>query len=442
MIYPRLVLARNLLKSDGFIFISIGEEEIENLLNICNEVFSKQLHLGTFIWKRRQMVDSRTKTGVSEDHEYLVCYAKSFEQRIQGKKADMSKYSNPDNDPRGDWMSADMTGLATASQRPNLHYDLKDPQTGTIYSCPPTGWRYERKRMAELVENNEVLFPSNIDGRPRRKKFVKDLQNEFTGISTILETVFNTQATRELKILFDGEDYFDFPKPVDLIKLVVQQGSGSDGIVLDFFSGSATTAHAVMQLNAEDGGKRKFIMVQLPEVCTKGTEAAKAGYKNICEIGKERIRRAGDKIKAEAGLLAQDLDIGFRVFKLDDSNMEDVYYTAGEYTQDLLEMTTSNIKEGRTDLDLLFACLLDWGLPLSLPHTSEKIDGFDVHTYNNGDLMACFAEHISETTMREIAKRKPLRVVFRDSSFPNSQSKINVEEIFKLLSPNTNIKVI
>lgn len=442
MIYPRLVLARNLLSKDGFIFISIGEEEIENLMTICDEVFGKQHRLGTFIWKRRQMVDSRSKSGVSEDHEYMLCYSKTNEQRIRGKETDMTKYSNPDNDPRGDWMSADMTGLATASQRPNLHYELTNPETGIIYSCPPTGWRYERKRMAELIENNEIIFPASQSGRPRRKKFSKDLQNEYSGLSTILDTVYNTQATRELKQLFDGEDYFDFPKPVDLIKLFVQQGAIQEGVVLDFFSGSATTAHAVMQLNAEDGGKRKFIMVQLPEVCAEGTEAAKAGYSTICEIGKERIRRAGDKIKNEAGLTAQDLDIGFRVLKLSDTNMNDVYYAAGEYTQDLVAQMEGNIKLDRTDMDLLFGCLLDWGLPLSLPHTHEQIDGFTVHTYNDGDLIACFAEKISETAIREIASRKPLRAVFRDSSFASSPEKINVFEIFKLLAPNTNVRVI
>ena len=210
MIYSRLLLARNLLADDGVIFISIGEEEIETLYQLCNEVFGKSRHLGTFIWKRRQMVDSRAKSGVSEDHEYMLCYAKSANQRIRGALTDMGKYSNPDNDPRGDWMSADMTGLATASQRPNLHYDICNPETNTIYGCPPLGWRYDRNRMNALISNKEIIWPSNPEGRPRRKKFVKDLQSQYTGMSTVLNTVFNTQATRELKALFNGEDYFDF----------------------------------------------------------------------------------------------------------------------------------------------------------------------------------------------------------------------------------------
>lgn len=440
MIYSRLMLARNLLADDGFIFISIGEEEVENLYIVCDEVFGKSLHLGTFIWKRRQMVDSRSKTGVSEDHEYLICFAKQPEKRIRGQETDMSKYSNPDNDPRGDWMSADMTGLATASQRPNLHYDLVDPLTGVTYKCPPTGWRYERKRMQQLIENNEVLFPAKEDGRPRRKKFAKDLQSNYAGMSTVLNTVFNTQATRELKAIFDGEDYFDFPKPVDYIKLIVEQGTTEEGIVLDFFSGSATTAHAVMQFNAEDAGHRKFIMIQLPEPCDEKSEAYKAGYPNICEIGKERIRRAAKKIAEEHP--DAKFDGGFRVLKLDDTNMKDVYYAPADYQQTLLDQLESNIKEDRTDLDLLFGCLLEWGLPLSLPYQSENIEGCTVHNYNDGDLIACFDENIPDSVMKTIAKRQPLRVVFRDSSFAGSPAKINVTQIFKELAPDTSVKVL
>ncbi len=440
MIYSRLMLARNLLADDGFIFISIGEEEVENLYIVCDEVFGKSLHLGTFIWKRRQMVDSRSKTGVSEDHEYLICFAKQPEKRIRGQETDMSKYSNPDNDPRGDWMSADMTGLATASQRPNLHYDLVDPLTGVTYKCPPTGWRYERKRMQQLIENNEVLFPAKEDGRPRRKKFAKDLQSNYAGMSTVLNTVFNTQATRELKAIFDGEDYFDFPKPVDYIKLIVEQGATEEGIVLDFFSGSATTAHAVMRLNAEDGGHRKFIMIQLPEPCDEKSEAYKAGYSNICEIGKERIHRAAKKIAEEHP--DAKFDGGFRVLKLDDTNMKDVYYAPADYQQTLLDQLESNIKEDRTDLDLLFGCLLEWGLSLSLPYQSENIEGCTVHNYNDGDLIACFDENIPDSVMKTIAKRQPLRVVFRDSSFAGSPAKINVTQIFKELAPDTSVKVL
>ena len=250
-------------------------------------------------------------------------------------------------------------------------------------------------------------------------------------------------GTTEVKNLLGKSGIFDYSKPICLLKKAIEMISiNENDIILDFFSGSATTAHAVMQLNAEDGGNRKFIMVQLPELCEEKSEAAKAGYKNICEIGKERIRRAGEKIKEEAGLAAANLDIGFRVFKVADSNMKDVYYSASDYSQDMLDSLVSNIKEDRTDLDLLYGCLLEWGVELSLPHTSETIDNVTVHTVNNGDLIACFDADIPESAIRTIAKRQPLRAVFRDSSFASAPQKINVEEIFKLLSPTTTVKVI
>ena len=255
--------------------------------------------------------------------------------------------------------------------------------------------------------------------------------------STLLKDIITNIANgdSEVQKLFDGKKLFDYPKSVDLLKTFIGSIPYDDALILDFFSGSATTAHAVMQLNAEDGGHRKFIMVQLPEPCDEKSEAFKAGYKNICEIGKERIRRAGEKIKEENPLTTQDLDIGFRVLKLDDSNMKDVYYAADDYDQQNLVDMISNIKEDRTDLDLLFGCLLDWGLPLSLTYTSEQIDGCTVHTYNDGDLIACFDANVPESVVKEIAKRKPLRAVFRDSSFADSPSKINVFEIFKLYMP-------
>lgn len=480
MIYPRLKLAKDLLADDGFIFISIGEEELENLYKVCDEIFGEQLHLGTFIWKRRQMVDSRSKTGVSEDHEYLVCFAKQPGQRIRGQQTDMSKYSNPDNDPRGNWMSADMTGLATASQRPNLHYDLVNPVNGIVYKCPSTGWRYERKRMQQLIDNNEVIFPTKADGRPRRKKFAKDLQSEYAGMSTTLTTVYNTQATRELKTLFDGEDYFDFPKPADYIKLIIEQGATDGGIVLDFFSGSATTAHAVMQLNAEDGGHRKFIMVQLPEATDEKSEAYKAGYKTICEIGKERIRRAGAKINKEnerlkdVPLLKDDkdiqlfnsiaqnghdavertksafercdvsysLDTGFRVLKCDTSNMKEVYYNPAEYEASLFSSLEDNIKEDRTPEDLLFQVMLDLGVLLSSKIEETSIAGKKVFNVEDNYLIACFDSDVTDETITAIAKQKPYYFVMRDSSMASDSVATNFDQIFATYSPDTVRKVL
>ena len=252
---------------------------------------------------------------------------------------------------------------------------------------------------------------------------------------SIIENIYTQHGTNEMISLMGNAKIFPFPKPSSFVKQLLPLASDKDSIVLDFFSGSATTAHAVMQLNAEDGGHRKFIMVQLPEPCDEASEAYKAGYKNICEIGKERIRRAGDKIKSESPMTTQDLDIGFRVLKLDDTNMKDVYYAPDDYDQGMLAGLESNIKDDRTDLDLLFGCLIDWGLPLSLPYKSEQLDGCTVHTYNDGDLIACFDANIPESVVKEIAQRRPLRAVFRDSGFASSPEKINVFEIFKLYMP-------
>jgi len=444
MMYSRLKVARNLLCDDGVIFISIDDNEIENIKTVCNEIFGDNNFLTTFIWKRRQNVDSRSKNGASVDHEYGIVYSKMPFGRIRGGDKDMNKYSNPDNDPRGDWMSADMTGLATRDQRPNLHYDLIDPRTGINYGCPVTGWRYESKRMAALIASNEVLFPAKKDGRPRRKKFQSDLESEFTGKSSILDTVFNTQATRELRDTFDGKDYFDFPKPVALIKEFVLQGSKNDSIILDFFSGSATTAHAVMQLNAEDGGNRQFIMVQLPESCDEKSEAFKAGYKTIAEIGKERIRRAGKKILEDECNQGWNKDVGFRVLKVDSSCMEDVYYTPDQLAQQHLSLFADNIRADRRERpeDLLYQVLIDWGVELHLPIKPENIQGKKVFFVDENALAACFESGITEAFIQELAKRTPLRAVFRDAGFASDDVRINAEQIFRQLSPHTEVKVI
>ena len=315
---PRLQLARQLLSKDGVIFISIDDNEQANLKLLCDYVFGEENFISSFIWKKRQQVDSRTKNGASMDHDYLLCYGRKEEGRIQGKHSDKTKYSNPDNDPRGNWMSDNMVGLATESQRPNLHYDLTNPETGITYACPPTGWRYERSRMAELIANGEVLFPKEPTGRPRRKKFLKDLTSEFTGFSSIFDTVFSTQGTRELRELFDGNDFFDFPKPVDYIKQIIEQGiSPTDKekiYVIDFFSGSGTTAQAVMEMNLKLDKPANYIMVQWQEAFSEQSDAYKAGYRTIDQIGQERIKRAAAKIKAENPLFAGDL--GFKHYTL------------------------------------------------------------------------------------------------------------------------------
>lgn len=471
MLYSRLLIARNLLSSDGVILISIDDNEHSSLKQICDEIFGAECFISSFVWKSRQNKDNRNISGVSIDHEYIVSYSKNNRKRVfRGADRKTSQYSNPDNDPRGDWTSANMVGLLPEDQRPNCHYDLINPETGINYGKPEMGWRYDKNTMTKLINEDRIIWPSSSNGRPRRKAFLSEISETLPGFSSIIGTdIYTKTATKEVSTLLNGR-LFDYPKPSMLLKELINQTTEKDSIVVDFFSGSATTADAVMKLNAEDGGNRKFIMVQLPEPCDEKSEAYKAGYKNICEIGKERIRRAGKRIKEEIEIAtpfekaeketgisatyidektkvygkteAAKLDIGFRVLKLADSNMNDVYYSAGDYTQVLLSKMESNIKENRTDLDLLFGCLLDWGLPLSMPYTSENVDGFTVHTYNDGDLIACFDENISEKVIDTIAKRHPLRAVFRDSSFKDSPSKINVSERFKMLSSDTNVKVI
>lgn len=316
---PRLWFARELLTKDGVIFISIDDNEQANLKCLCDEVFGETCFIGTFLWKKRQQVDSRTQNGASHDHDFLLCYGREEGARIRGKLSDKSKYSNPDNDPRGDWMSDNMVGLATPAQRPNLHYDLENPETGIVYACPPTGWRYEKSRMAELMANGEVLFPKEPTGRPRRKKFLKDVASEFTGFSSYFDTVYSSQGTRELIELFDGNDYFDFPKPIDYIKQIIEQGiepsESKDIYCLDFFSGSGTTAHAVLELS-QIKSNLHFILVQIQESFKEDSEAYKAGYRTIDQIGMERIKRAAAKIKQENPIFSGDL--GFKHYTLEE----------------------------------------------------------------------------------------------------------------------------
>lgn len=455
MMYPRLQLARNLLTDDGVIFISIDDNEVDNLRKMCDEVFGEVNFICQFIWKRR-VSSSMTDNNVSIDHEYVLAFNKGYLHQFTGIEKDFSNYSNPDNDPRGPWIADNLTVGMNASMRPNQAYDLIDPETGIKYPFNPNRvWAFIPDSMEKLIADGRIIFPSDNNRRPMQKRFQYELKKDHNPFSSIMiqRVGLNTEATRTIQD-FLGGNIFDYSKPITLLKTLIPQVCSKDDIILDFFSGSATTAHAVMQLNAEDNGNRKFIMVQLPESTDENSEAYKAGYKNICEIGKERIRRAGEKIeediqvKSTMGELFDDekenrtVDTGFRVLKLDTTNMKDVYYSAEDYNQQMLLDLESNIKDDRNDLDLLYGVLLDWGVPLSLPHTMETIEGKHIHFVNETDLIACFEENINETVVTEIAKRKPLRVVFRDSSFNNSPAKINVSEIFKTLSPDTTVKVI
>lgn len=444
MIYPRLVLARNLLANDGVIFISIDDNEQENLKKICDEVFGEKNFIAQVIWERAY-APVNLKKHFSENHDYIICYAKDIDKAIcnglpRASEAN-DRYSNPDNDPRGIWKS---DNLSVGPIVQSKIYEIITP--GGRKVLPPEGycWRLSKEKFKEFVKDNRIWFGKDGNNVPSIKRFLTEVKQSITPMTIwkYSEVGHSQDAKQNLKKLFDGKSFFDYPKSVELIKRCIQLYSNESSIIIDFFSGSATTAHSVMQLNAEDGGKRKFIMVQLPEKTDEKSEAFKAGYKNICEIGKERIRRAGEKIKEEAGLNGQDLDIGFRVLKLDSSNMKDIYYSADEYDQGMLENMQSNTKEDRTDLDLLFGCLVDWGLELDKPYTIKKINGHNVHIYNDGDLVAYFEKDLDMKTIDEIAKLQALRVVFSDNSFVDSATKINVAEHFKMIAPDTDIKVI
>ena len=423
MMYSRLMLARNLLADGGVIFISIDDNEQENLKKLCDEVFGSVNFVG-------QLIHQRAKGGgqakyIVKGHDYILVYAKVISKiSLTRKKVVQQKtyeingelYIKNDDVVRKQFGKYDKSlGDRRCFYEQLVEYKGEE----------------KKKEIDELIQRDELFLELNKEGMHTICRYEK-LDEASSKLYSIIK-VLSEEGKKDLDAL--GIKGFSYPKPVEIVKQLVEAGSDKNSIILDFFSGSATTAHAVMQLNAEDSGHRKFIMVQLPEPCDEQSEAYKAGYKNICEIGKERIRRVGEKIKEENGLASQNLDVGFRVLKLADSNMKDVYYAADDYKQaDLLDMV-SNIKDDRTDLDLLFGCLIDWGLPLSLPYTSEKIQGCTVHTYNDGDLIACFDANIPESVIREIARRKPLRAVFRDSGFADSPAKINVFEIFKLYIP-------
>ena len=463
MIYSRLLLARNLLTDDGVIFISIDDNEVDNLRKICDELFGNTNFIAflTVIVK----TEGRRYGGFAKTHEQVIVYGKNVEQvklneiEVEGKKFQFS-------DENGGFNVQDLRNqnarAFNSTNRPNLRYpfyvDTEDKDNNgfckvylkkkegltEVYPITVNGfdsvWRWGKKEKAS-EHLSELAARIGTDGIIRIYQKMRKLTEEPKTV-LINKEYISIKGTREIQNIL-GIGIFDFPKPLNLIKLFESIATSEKSIILDFFSGSATTAHAVMQLNAEDGGHRKFIMVQLPEKCDEASEAYKAGYKNICEIGKERIRRAGEKILKEQ--LANNnstlnspnskLDIGFRVLKLDSTNMKDVYYAPCDYDQDFLHQLESNIKDDRTDLDLLFGCLIEWGLPLSLPYKSEQIDGYTVHTYNDGDLIACFDANVPESVVKEIAQRKPLRAVFRDSGFESSPEKINMFEIFKLYMP-------
>ena len=432
MMYPRLKLARDLLTDDGVVFISIDDNEVANLKKICDEVFGEDF-VEIYVWDIADFAESSfTKTAsntVRYEHEYIIaCYRniKKLGRYKEYRFADRTDFSNPDNDPRGEWMSGNISRNGIKSTTGSKYFTIKTP-SGEEYT---RNWTISQEEYRSLLADNRIFFSKEGSGVPRLKIFKSE--PSYSIQSSILKGLKSSiTGKKQITELFEGIELFDFPKPVNLVQRFVQLTLSTEGIVLDFFSGSATTAHAVMQLNAEDGGNRKFIMVQLPEETDEKSEAYKAGYKNICEIGKERIRRAGDKIVQETG--KTDLDIGFRVLKVDDSNMQDVYYKPSELKQADLLSSIDNIKADRTPLDLLFGVMVEWGVSLSLPLQEVKVGENTIHIVGDNDLVACFDKNVSTATITKMAELNPTRVVFRDSCFEKDDEKINMFEIFKTI---------
>lgn len=456
MIYPRLKVAKDLLSEDGVIFISIDDNEVKNMISVCNEIFGEENLVANIPWQSRASIQNDTDFSVN--HEYIAVYAKVRRQANRRLKesnykewmkkdsfvckplpVDESRFSNPDNDPRGAWKA---DPFDAPNVRPNLTYEITNPNTGEKH-LPPRGrcWRTDIHKFASALADNRIIFGVNGLGRPQLKVFYEEkkifgsIDNSWFSADRIGTT---TNGTQEVMMMFDNIKLFDTPKPTTLLnKLLYLSNLEKNSLILDFFSGSATTAHAVMQLNAEDGGKRKFIMVQLPEECPENSEAYKAGYKNICEIGKERIRRAGQKIKEENPLTTQDLDIGFRVLKCDSSNMEDVYFTPKEYMDKQQNLFVDNIKADRSDEDLLFDAMLKLDTPLSSKIEKISIAGKTVYNVAQGHLMACFDKDVTDEVITAIAKEMPSYFVMRDSSQADDSVAINFEQIFNTYSPQT-----
>jgi adenine-specific DNA-methyltransferase len=430
MMYPRLFLARNLLRDDGVIFVSIDDNEVHNLRMLMNEVFGEENLLGQFMWKRRQNADNRNQSNVSTDHEYIIAYTKLVSIEFSGKEIDQSKYKNLDNDPRGPWASIDLSGLATVDQRPNLHFNIINPKTGISYPPnPKRGWSKAKSTIQKMIEEERVLFPKTPTGRPREKKFLMDLCKTITGFSTWLDSKvvgFTTNGTREVTSLME-EKLFDFPKPIALLKVFIQQASKENDIILDFFAGSATIAHSVLDLNKEDGGNRKFICVQLPEKCDEKSEALKAGYKTIADIGKERIRRVIKKIKDEQkGKLefgGEKQDLGFKVFKLRESNFK-IWRTKIESEEQLLNQLQRHLEpldENAKVEDVLYELLIKSGVSLT-----AKIEDKSGFCLVNDTEIALILEKIDKKIISKVIDVKPQKVITIDRLFnKNDQLKTN-----------------
>lgn len=451
MMYPRLKLARNLLNDNGLISISIDDGEFSNLRKVCDEIFGSENFVADVVWQKKTSPDARMN--ISAAHDHILLYAKdavkSFLEFLPFDEGRLSSFSNPDNDPRGDWASVDITGQTGRAPKSQF-YTIKTPSG--LKMPPPDGrcWAMAESTFLDLVKDNRIWFGADGSNRPRLKKFLSESKGSRPWTWWDNKSVgHNQEASQELKSLFDNQSVFDNPKPVRLIQRIVQLVTTNEDVVLDFFAGSATTAHSVMKQNSLDGGNRSFILFQLSEEISTGTNdykssstAIKLGFKTIAEIGKERIRRAGKKILDGECHEGWNKDVGFRAFKLDTSNMADVYYAPDAVNQTELFDAVDNIKPGRTSEDLLFQVLLDWGVDLTLPIRKESIQGKAVFFVAENSLLACFDTEITEAFVRELAGYNPLRVVFRDNGFESDAVKINAEQIFRQLSPETEVKAI
>jgi len=439
MMYPRLYLARNLLRNDGVIFISIDDNEIENVRRMCDEIFGEEAHIATFIWKSRQNIDNRTEHGASIDHEYVICYGK----KVRGRERNTEQYTNPDGDARGDWASANMVGLATADRRPNLHYDLINAETKINYGCPEMGWRYDINTMKRLMDENRVLWPSSDGGRPRRKAFLNEISSEFTGFSSLIgKDLYTRNGTQDVQKLF-GYRAMDFPKPVDLIYTLLEQGLEKGDVCLDFFAGSATTCEAIYKLNKNRGLKAKFIAIQLPEKCAETTEAYKAGLLTISKVAIERIRLSGVKIKTDTENqldLAEknNIDLGFKVLKLDQSNFKQ-WQSSLESTVDnvieQLELHVDHITDSTSQEDILYELLLKSGfMPTEKIKTLELV-GKKVFSIEDNELLICLEDDVTADLINAIVEIQPLQFICLDKAFHgNDQLKANTVQTFSSLN--------
>lgn len=454
MMYSRLMVARSLLSEDGVIFISIDDNEVENLRKICDEVFGESNKIAQLVIENNPR-GRQSDAFFATSHEYLLCYASNIDSAtITGmslSEKQKAEYKYEDEIGRYRLLGLRQRGVASLREdRPEMFFPIwVNPEDSSISLTYVEDWEEVIPKKSDgregrwmwgkqkCINESNRLVAKLVSTRREFDIFVKDYLNKdgeqrTRKYKTIWsDKILNNQiGTQEVKAILGG-DYMSFPKSTEYIKTIIQTGTSSSSLILDFFSGSATTAHAVMQLNAEDGGNRQYIMVQLPEETPEDSEARKAGYNTIPDIAKERIRRAGKKIKEKSPLTTADLDTGFRVFRLDEGNYEDVKRSPKEFKQDQLDLFLNNIKADRNDLDLLFGCMLDWGVQLSLPMTQEVVDGKTIYTVNDGDLVACFAENVSEDVVKAMAEKMPLRVIFRDSCFAQDADKINIYETFK-----------